>query len=154
MDTRLRIAKSVLQQNGLNDWSLSVNSRAKSRHAQCNYTDKIIEFSRKTLTEEYPTRDFLNTVYHEVAHAIVGPGHGHDRVWREKHISLGGNGMTRSTINLNKNSDYKYVGICPRNSEHKRYKHRRSAKMFGISCGQCSPGKFDPELKFKWYQQK
>jgi hypothetical protein len=29
---------------------------------------------------------------HEIAHALVGPGHDHDDVWRAKDLSIGGKG--------------------------------------------------------------
>ena len=34
-------------------------------------------------------QDVLDTILHEVAHAIVGAGHGHDRVWARKMRELG-----------------------------------------------------------------
>lgn len=34
----------------------------------------------------------MDTVAHEVAHALVGPAHGHDAVWRRKAVELGGSG--------------------------------------------------------------
>src|SRR5215471_13596338 len=36
---------------------------------------------------------YNNTMTHEIAHAIVGPNHGHDQVWTEKHLEMGGDGQ-------------------------------------------------------------
>lgn len=53
----------------------------------------LIRLSIKIWTaDDNDEAEFLNTVRHEIAHVIVGLGHGHDEVWREMALRLGCNG--------------------------------------------------------------
>lgn len=40
----------------------------------------------------------MNTLTHEVAHALMGPGYGHSASWQARHRMLGGNGKPCSGI--------------------------------------------------------
>ena len=35
------------------------------------------------------TAEFFGTVLHEIAHALVGPGHGHGPTWKRKCLEVG-----------------------------------------------------------------
>jgi len=74
------------------DWITSKHVRGR-----CNYTKKTIYLSSYCTYRRKP-KNVLNTTLHEIAHAITG--HGHDNVWRECFIGLGGNGMTHSDDKL------------------------------------------------------
>jgi SWI/SNF-related matrix-associated actin-dependent regulator 1 of chromatin subfamily A len=47
-------------------------------------------------TEE---QQFKDTILHEIAHAIVGPHHGHDEVWRGKAVEIGCTGNVTGYMN-------------------------------------------------------
>lgn len=92
--------------NGLG-WSLNFNNR-KSALGFCDYNLRRISLSRHFV--ESADKPALNiTLAHEVAHAVVGPGHHHNSVWRRKCIELGGNGSRTGNMVVN---DWLYMGNC------------------------------------------
>ena len=64
----------------------------KSRAGCCWHHTKTISMSRNFLRTA--TFDQMENIFlHEIAHALVGEGHGHDRVWKHKAVSLGCDGQ-------------------------------------------------------------
>ena len=55
--------------------------RSISRYGQCRHTKKEIGISKK-LTQINEISETEDTVLHELAHALVGSGHGHNAVWK------------------------------------------------------------------------
>tara|TARA_R100000951_G_scaffold99407_4_gene89746 strand:+ start:1195 stop:1737 length:543 start_codon:yes stop_codon:yes gene_type:complete len=50
----------------------------------------IVELSPKLFGQEEATEaQAINTLRHEIAHIAVGPGHGHDRVWKASARRIG-----------------------------------------------------------------
>ena len=68
--------------------------RGKQTFGTCRYRDKQIRIS-KHLASINDRERVLLTVLHEIAHALVGPGHAHNYVWKRKCIEIGGNGRAR-----------------------------------------------------------
>ena len=93
-----------------------------------------------------------DTILHEIAHALVGPGHGHDRVWRAKCIEIGCHPRATKKVSHLKNVDcnkaFKYVGTC-RKCGKKIYRDKLPRRR-QISCGTCSPGAFSWDCTFSW----
>lgn len=83
------MALQLMEQHGLlaQGWSFGWN-RAKTYCGMCFYSQRRIVLSVHFASRnaEEVVRD---TVLHEIAHAIVGPGHGHDRHWKLTAIMLG-----------------------------------------------------------------
>jgi predicted SprT family Zn-dependent metalloprotease len=67
--------------HGLRDWSFAYNRRKRSLGV-CQYRRRRIELSIH-LIERNSAAEVRDTILHEIAHALVGPGHGHDAVWKE-----------------------------------------------------------------------
>ena len=68
------------------DWSNSTTTAGK-----CKYGTRTLQFS-SPITREVDEDEFVDTVLHEIAHALT-PGHRHDHVWAAKHKALGGSGL-------------------------------------------------------------
>lgn len=99
------MARNLLDSNGLTDWTFRFNTNT-TRVGVCKYGPQRIEISErftKTMTEA----QVRNVITHEVAHALVGYGHGHDATWARTHRSLGGDGKRCQSVSLDK-SEYKY----------------------------------------------
>lgn len=64
---------------------------ARRRFGCCRYDRKRITLSRH-LTALNSRDEVVNTIRHEVAHAICGKEAGHGPVWRKVCIALGGDG--------------------------------------------------------------
>ena len=78
-----------LVKHGLKDWSVRLNQNPESRFlGLCSYKDKCIILSAHHI-DIHPTPDVVNTILHEVAHALVGPGHAHNDIWASKAKEIG-----------------------------------------------------------------
>lgn len=85
-----RHASQVLRTHGLEGWKFSYD-RASRRFGQCSHQGKSITMSAD-LTQVNTWEVCMNILLHEVAHALVGPGHGHDAVWQAKALEVGSDG--------------------------------------------------------------
>jgi MoaA/NifB/PqqE/SkfB family radical SAM enzyme len=146
MDIRTAVvhANAMMELHGLKakGWALSLDN-AKNRAGRCNYSTKTISLSRP-LIQARDAAEVRNTVLHEIAHALT-PGRGHDAVWRNKFITIGGDGKTRHSTVL----PGRYKGTCP--NGHVSYRHRMTkAVRAGASCGKCSPHKYDARYRLVW----
>jgi len=90
--TRAEVAElcyKELVKHGLKDWSVRFNQNELSGWVGlCLHKDRTIVFNVHHV-DTHPRVELDNTIKHEVAHAIVGPGHGHDFVWRQKAKEIG-----------------------------------------------------------------
>lgn len=91
------LARGRMKEHGVDEdwtfaWSRSIINfgMTKTQWRRGVYHNEIL--LSKPLTEVMPSRAVDNIILHEIAHALVGLHHNHDRVWREKHLALGGNG--------------------------------------------------------------
>ena len=86
-------------------WTFRFNNRKRSL-GLCCYTTKTVELSRDfvRLNERSEIED---TIRHEIAHALVGPGHGHDAVWKRMAVRCGAN--PRACKRVDKQAKGKYT---------------------------------------------
>ena len=75
--------------------------------------------------------DIQDTILHEIAHAIVGPKHGHDKVWKVMASKLGCSAKRCHTLEF---SDYKWIRFCA-NHCWKQKVHRRKSNLICKKCG-------------------
>lgn len=144
-----QMAEKLMQQYGLKakGWRFEF-SNAKRIFGQCCYNSNFggthfgtIKLSQiiTHLNDEHHVKD---TILHEIAHALVGSGHGHDSVWRKKAIEIGCDGKRCYGHEVTQPKK-PFVGTCP--NGHKVHRHRTRE----LSCSRCSK-KFDPQYKFVW----
>lgn len=143
MDTRTaeKVARELMDLHGLTDWKFRWDN-SKQRAGVCKYGPKIIGLSKPLveLWAEGPVRD---TILHEIAHALVGPGAGHGFIWRQKCLEIGGDGRARyHTTEETPAVQGAYSATCK--AGHVHYKHRMPTARSPRSCGLCSR-RFDPE---------
>ena len=83
------LAWHYLDEHGLLDegWAFKWDN-AKSRAGVCDHSHKAIGLS-KFVTKYRSYEDAEDTILHEIAHALVGPRHGHGPVWRAKAREIG-----------------------------------------------------------------
>lgn len=80
----------------LRGWALVEDNRSKRRLGCCSYHKKTLLLSSWLWTwngEKHP--QLIDTLRHEAAHALVGPGAGHGPTWKQKAILLGANPKAR-----------------------------------------------------------
>ena len=81
------IARRELAKNGLHGWTFGL-ARTKRRLGVCKYRDQRIEVA-EYYARSSPEESVLDTLRHEIAHAIAGPAAKHGPRWKAVAIRLG-----------------------------------------------------------------
>ena len=81
------IAAQELRKHGLHDWSFRL-SNAKRLLGVCKYRSKRIEIA-EYYARSNPPETVLDTLLHEIAHAIAGPAARHGPAWKMIAVRLG-----------------------------------------------------------------
>ena len=138
----LAVGRRLLREHGLDDWTI-VADRAKTRAGVCRFPRRQIGLSAP-ITRLHDEAEVLDTILHEIAHALVGPQHGHDAVWKAKAREIGCSGE-RCVSSDSPRVPGDWVGRCP--AGHEKSRHRAPTRL--MSCGECSR-RFDPRHLFAW----
>jgi hypothetical protein len=138
----LAVGRRLLSEHGLDDWTI-VADRAKTRAGVCRFGKRQIGIS-SPITILHDEAEVLDTILHEIAHALVGPQHGHDAVWRSKALAIGCTGE-RCVSSDAPRVPGDWTGRCP--AGHEKTRHRAPTRL--MSCGQCAR-RFDSRHLFTW----
>lgn len=138
----LRRARALLDLHGLHDWELRLD-HARRRAGCCYYQRQEISLSQ-VLLPEYSPEAVDEVILHEIAHALVGPGRGHDGQWRRTAARIGA--TPRARIAGQPAPTAPWVGTCP-SCGIRRELYRVPRRV--VSCGRCSR-KFDTRYLFSW----
>lgn len=133
------LAKNLIKEHGLVLWSFEFDN-SKRRFGCCFHGRNRITLSKSLvlLNDEARVR---NTILHEIAHALVGVGHGHDAVWKSIAIQIGCDGNRCYSTKEVETPEAKYQAVCGKcNHIHKRHRQPRKS----TSCGVCS-SRYDPK---------
>lgn len=129
------LAKSLLVEHGLTDkgWKLDW-LLAGTTFGRCRYIEKTIYLSGPLVSRN--TLELVkDTILHEIAHALTGPGHHHDSYWQETATRIGA-APTRCYSDEVIEPPKRYIATCKtcgKVSEARKMPSRRK------SCGACSP---------------
>ncbi|VTR92600.1 Uncharacterized protein OS=Phycisphaera mikurensis (strain NBRC 102666 / KCTC 22515 / FYK2301M01) GN=PSMK_31170 PE=4 SV=1: SprT-like [Gemmata massiliana] len=130
-------ARALLNSHGLTAWEFGFNANVR-RAGVCFYPhagepgriELSVHFASRNTDEEV-----LDTLLHEIAHALVGPRHGHDAVWRAKCRAIGARpeACYGEEIEMPRG---RWRARCPGcTAEYDR--HRRPARAEGWYCRPC-----------------
>lgn len=81
------IAEMELRKHGLNFWSFGL-AKTKRRQGVCKFRDRRIEIA-EYYARHNSREKVLDTLLHEIAHALAGPQAGHGPVWKAIAHELG-----------------------------------------------------------------
>ena len=144
-----QLANQLFNKFNLDDWKFKFD-RAVIRRGLCSHRKKTISIS-KPLAIRMSINEVRDTLLHEIAHALVGAGNGHNYVWKVKALSIGCNGERIATDNVILKE--KYIGECPNcHIQIKRYRRKRIA--CSLCCNKYNNGHFSEEYLFKWKEAK
>ncbi|WP_446667447.1 SprT-like domain-containing protein [Janibacter limosus] len=131
-----------MDEHGPEDWRLVVD-RAKKRAGVCRAAERTIGLSGP-LTALHSPEQVRDTVLHEIAHALVGPRHGHGPRWQAMASSIGA-APERCLPQDAPSVPGARVGTCP--AGHTIDRHRRPSQV--TSCRECSRS-FSAQAIFTW----
>ena len=142
-----QLALDLMAKHGLTDWNFQFDN-AKTRLGVCRYRTKTIGLSQNYISLR-PIEETKNTILHEIAHALVGAGHGHDWRWKRKAREIGCN--AERCYKGEAKVEGKYKLTCP-NCGGFHYRHKKTNKQ--TACGKCcnayNNGKFSSKYVFVW----
>ena len=126
-----KLAFDLMDYHGLSGWDFEIN-RGKYRLGLCSYVKKTIFVSGDII----PINDkkaITEVLLHEIAHALVGRGNGHNRTWKNKAIEIGSTG-SRIIPDWVNTPPMRYLATCP-NGHTTEYENMPKGNR---SCGRCS----------------
>lgn len=145
IDRARRMATDLMREHGLVGWRL-VFDNARTRAGVCRSHSREIGLSR-LITPLHSEAEVRDTVLHEIAHALVGPQHGHDGVWRAKARAIGCSGM-RCVPEGAAQVPAAWTGRCAAGHEFRR--HRRPTAV--LRCVRCSrAGLLDTVVEWRFH---
>ncbi len=145
LPTALTLARTLMDAHGLTRWELTLD-HAKRRAGQTNFTRRCISLSRHFLAL-YDESRVREVVLHEIAHALVGPDHAHDGIWRATAAQIGARPQRCITDGPRPKAPYR--GTCINGHTIERYRLPRRP----ISCATCS-ARYNPAYAFTWQRQE
>jgi predicted SprT family Zn-dependent metalloprotease len=143
LDDAENLGKVLMDEHGLlaQGWRFAFD-RAARRFGRCNYKRKTISLSRP-LTLLNDQAQVRNTILHEIAHALLPKGAGHNQAWRSLAVSIGCDGQRlHSAITAPK-----WLATCSACGHQVKYQRRRK----GLACRRCCNGVYDPQFNFTWH---
>lgn len=109
---------------------------AKVRFGRCLYHSKVISMSRP-LVELNSEKEMRDTLLHEIAHALVGPGHHHDYFWRLEARKVGARPIACVADKSLQYPKPRFIGTCAGcGAEIKRFRlnNRLQEQAFHSKC--------------------
>jgi len=134
--------RELLDVNGLHGWTVALGQAVRTA-GTCNYTKREIRISLR-LAKVEPWEQTLDTIRHEVAHAIAGHRAGHGPEWKRVARNLGMR-RPRASRRLQGEIDLPWTGTCPNGHTTQMVGAPRKPR----TCGVCSPV-FDLDYLFEW----
>jgi predicted SprT family Zn-dependent metalloprotease len=125
------LAAKLLRAHQLHDWKFIYNRRKRAM-GFCCYTDRTIELSIY-FVESNDLDAIVDTLLHEIAHALVGPEHGHNAVWKAKCREIGATPMRLGHAVMPVGKWRAECRCCGRSYE----RHRRPKRLRGWYCPHC-----------------
>lgn len=123
-------------------WSFSFDS-AKRRAGLCNHTLSQISLSRY-LSSIHQIDQSHQVVLHEIAHAMVGAKHGHDKKWLDTAKSIGYRNEAISAREVDE-EQARWFGVCPNGHQYFRYRQPQRIS----SCSKCNKS-YDDRFRISW----
>jgi len=125
------ITRGLMDKHGLHEWNIRINRESRVA-GRCIYGPKVLSFSKYLVyNDEISIFQKVNTVLHEIAHALVGFEHDHNEIWRQKAIEIGcdGNQYHFMTLRLPTN-----VYLCPCQQLRLSFFNKTSTKRMCTIC--------------------
>lgn len=96
IDQTKSLIRELLNHHNLNNWKIGWSKAFPKGAAYTDFIQKTIRFNVYYILAN-SKKEIIDTVLHEIAHALVGRKHKHGNVWKAKYIEIGGSGKEYMT---------------------------------------------------------
>jgi predicted SprT family Zn-dependent metalloprotease len=127
------LALQLMAEHGLHGWTFAFNKRQRTL-GLCRYGLRAIELSIH-LVDRNSAEEIQDTILHEIAHALVGPGHGHDAVWKARATEIGARPERCGQADMPEGGWRARCGGCGQAFS----RHRQPERLEGWFCRGCGP---------------
>lgn len=135
-------ANRLMAKHGLKGWSFQFDDAAR-RAGACDHPTRVISLAREYCFEASEA-EWTNTILHEIAHALVGPGHHHDAVWKRAARAIGCTADRCHSVTF---TPPRYILSCPRC----RWAATRLRRKRRLVCRECGTDLvYDPFSAKRW----
>ena len=150
LNKAIRLAYQEMAKHNLfaEGWNFEFD-RSKKRFGCCKFGRRVITLSRE-LTLLNDEANVLDTIRHEIAHALAGykAGHGPEWVRKAREIGCVGKRCYGSEV---VRPEAKYTHYCPNcGVGHARHRKTRTVTACRYCCDEYAGGKFDYRFLLKW----
>jgi len=153
-----KIAREMMDEHSLYDYKFEWMNAVRT-FGNCNGHRKIIRLSIPLTKYETNNERIINTILHEIAHAIDYNERGysaHDSTWRKIAKNIGCTGeRCSSSSGVDKSKFMKWVVKCP-SCDYTHYRARKTRRV--SACNKCckkhNNGVYTDEYRFVWAQNK
>ena len=121
-------AETLLAKHGLGDWRFGFD-QASRRGGRCTFGRREINLSEQ-FAAAASHDEVTDTILHEIAHALVGPKHGHDAVWKATARRIGCSGRVTHDIDF---STARWILTCSTCG----WRVPRMRRQRGLVCTEC-----------------
>jgi predicted SprT family Zn-dependent metalloprotease len=128
-----KLALELMARYRLLEWHFDFNRRKRAM-GLCRYSIRTIELSIY-LVDRNGLDEIRDTILHEIAHALVGPEHGHDAVWKRKCLEIGAKPERCGQADMPSGRWRARCGNCGQVFA----RHRRPKRLQGWFCRTCGP---------------
>jgi predicted SprT family Zn-dependent metalloprotease len=127
------IARQLMNRHGLDDWHLHFD-HARQRCGSCNFTNHQISLSKHFIGLN-DLAEVRNTILHEIAHALAGPGVAHGPEWQAVARQIGA--PIRATNATAEMPEPPWQLHCVSCTRVVAKRHRRSLNLDRTRCRYC-----------------
>jgi len=139
-----RLARDLMNQHGAGGWAFAFD-RARRRFGCCQHRHHLITLS-EPLTKLNSEAEVRDTILHEIAHALVGPGAGHGIKWRQQAALIGARPERCYSAKTVNTVTRPWMATCPKCSQV-FHRFRRPRRLRWCLCALAG---YDPALALVW----
>jgi predicted SprT family Zn-dependent metalloprotease len=125
------IAEQELRKHGLHSWSFGL-AQTKRRQGVCKFLDRRIEIAEYYAIHNPPEK-VLDTLLHEIAHALAGPKAKHGLAWKAIARRLGATPRAYDTCAKTAVLPGDWQATCPA-CEKTYHRYKRPMRLTGYRC--------------------